>query len=107
MSRLILQALAWCPFQSNLLASGGGTADRCIKTWNTHTGALLNSVDTKSQVRHSSPQYRFSHVGTLPNYYWRIAGCRWRHMLLRLGKDRLAACACTRRSLSRPYGVIH
>lgn len=45
-----LQALAWCPFQSNLLASGGGTADRCIKTWNTHTGALLNSVDTKSQV---------------------------------------------------------
>ena len=27
--------------QSNLLATGGGTADRCIKFWNTHTGALL------------------------------------------------------------------
>ena len=26
-----VKALAWCPFQSNLLASGGGTADRCIK----------------------------------------------------------------------------
>jgi WD40 repeat protein len=33
-----------------LLASGGGTADRCIKFWNTHTGACLNSIDTQSQV---------------------------------------------------------
>jgi cell division cycle protein 20 (cofactor of APC complex) len=94
-----VKALAWCPFQSNLLASGGGTADRratqhsallaaahsgtaasapprqpsappvdrpapppahtaaplpgacrTIKFWNTHTGALLNSIDTGSQV---------------------------------------------------------
>ncbi|KAK9916231.1 hypothetical protein WJX75_000288 [Coccomyxa subellipsoidea] len=45
-----VKALAWCPFQSNLLASGGGTADRCIRFWNTHTGALLNSIDTHSQV---------------------------------------------------------
>lgn len=49
-----VKALAWCPFQSNLLASGGGTADRCIKFWNTHTGALLNSIDTHSQVRRCS-----------------------------------------------------
>ncbi|KAH7672233.1 Anaphase promoting complex Cdc20 Cdh1 and Ama1 subunits protein [Dioscorea alata] len=26
-----VKALAWCPFQSNLLASGGGGSDRCIK----------------------------------------------------------------------------
>ncbi|MQL91989.1 hypothetical protein Taro_024608 [Colocasia esculenta] len=45
-----VKALAWCPFQSNLLASGGGGNDRCIKFWNTHTGACLNSVDTGSQV---------------------------------------------------------
>lgn len=45
-----VKALAWCPFQSNLIASGGGTADRCIKFWNTHTGACLNSIDTGSQV---------------------------------------------------------
>ncbi|KAG9459465.1 hypothetical protein H6P81_003973 [Aristolochia fimbriata] len=45
-----VKALAWCPFQSNLLASGGGSGDRCIKFWNTHTGACLNSVDTGSQV---------------------------------------------------------
>ncbi|KAF7833615.1 cell division cycle 20.2, cofactor of APC complex-like [Senna tora] len=45
-----VKALAWCPFQSNLLASGGGSGDRCIKFWNTHTGTCLNSVDTGSQV---------------------------------------------------------
>ncbi|XP_059624973.1 cell division cycle 20.2, cofactor of APC complex-like [Cornus florida] len=45
-----VKALAWCPFQVNLLASGGGGGDRCIKFWNTHTGACLNSVDTGSQV---------------------------------------------------------
>lgn len=45
-----VKALAWCPFQGNLLASGGGSSDRCIKFWNTHTGACLNSVDTGSQV---------------------------------------------------------
>ncbi|XP_004511461.1 cell division cycle 20.1, cofactor of APC complex-like [Cicer arietinum] len=45
-----VKALAWCPFQGNLLASGGGSGDRCIKFWNTHTGACLNSVDTGSQV---------------------------------------------------------
>ncbi|CAK7349154.1 unnamed protein product [Dovyalis caffra] len=45
-----VKALAWCPFQGNLLASGGGGADGCIKLWNAHTGACLNSIDTGSQV---------------------------------------------------------
>ena len=45
-----VKALAWCPFQRGLLASGGGTADRTIKFWNTNTGYVLNSIDTGSQV---------------------------------------------------------
>jgi cell division cycle protein 20 (cofactor of APC complex) len=45
-----VKALAWCPFRQNLLASGGGTADRTIRFWNTSSGALRNTVDTKSQV---------------------------------------------------------
>ena len=45
-----VKALAWCPWQSNLLASGGGTADRSIKFWNVNTGWCVNRVDTKSQV---------------------------------------------------------
>lgn len=30
-----VKAIAWSPHQRGLLASGGGTADRCIKFWNT------------------------------------------------------------------------
>lgn len=45
-----VKALAWCPWQPSLLASGGGTADRHIRFWNISTGSCVNSVDTKSQV---------------------------------------------------------
>jgi cell division cycle protein 20 (cofactor of APC complex) len=45
-----VRALAWCPWQSNLLVSGGGTADRCLRFWNTNSGECINSVDTRSQV---------------------------------------------------------
>jgi len=45
-----VKALAWSPHERNLLASGGGTADRCIKFWNASSGSLINSVDTGSQV---------------------------------------------------------
>lgn len=47
-----VKALAWCPWQPGVLASGGGTADRCIRIWNANSGTLLNTTDTKSQVRH-------------------------------------------------------
>ena len=33
-----VKALAWCPWQTNILASGGGTADRMIRFWNCNTG---------------------------------------------------------------------
>ena len=45
-----VKALAWCPFHRGLLASGGGTADRTIKFWNSNSGGVLNSIDTGSQV---------------------------------------------------------
>lgn len=45
-----VKAIAWSPHQHGLLASGGGTADRCIKFWNTLTQQPLQSVDTGSQV---------------------------------------------------------
>ncbi|KAF3781131.1 Cell division cycle 20-1 cofactor of APC complex [Nymphaea thermarum] len=48
--RAAVKAIAWCPYQSNILASGGGTADRCIKMWNTQTGQCISSTDTQSQV---------------------------------------------------------
>lgn len=45
-----VKALAWCPWERHLLASGGGTADRTIKFWNGGTSRLLRSVPTGSQV---------------------------------------------------------
>ncbi|XP_057318779.1 cell division cycle protein 20 homolog [Microplitis mediator] len=45
-----VKALAWCPWQTNVLASGGGTADRTIRFWNCNNGTCLNTIDTKSQV---------------------------------------------------------
>jgi WD40 repeat protein len=46
-----VKAVSWCPWQPKTLATGGGTADRTIKFWNTATGNLLQSVDTGSQVK--------------------------------------------------------
>lgn len=45
-----VKAISWSPHQHGLLASGGGTADRCIRFWNTSTGQALQSIDTGSQV---------------------------------------------------------
>ena len=35
-----VKAIAWSPHHPGLLASGGGTADRCIRFWNTLTGQV-------------------------------------------------------------------
>jgi len=43
-------AIAWSPHHHGVLASGGGTADRCIRFWNTLTGQPMQYVDTGSQV---------------------------------------------------------
>lgn len=45
-----VKAIAWSPHHHGLLASGGGTADRCIKFWNTLSLKEINSVETCSQV---------------------------------------------------------
>ncbi|RLN21471.1 hypothetical protein BBO99_00003348 [Phytophthora kernoviae] len=45
-----VKAIAWSPHQHGLLASGGGTADRCIRFWNTQSLTALPFVDTGSQV---------------------------------------------------------
>ncbi|KAI4154746.1 MAG: hypothetical protein LQ340_001461 [Diploschistes diacapsis] len=45
-----VKALSWCPWQSNLLATGGGSTDRTINFFNSTTGARVNSIDTGSQV---------------------------------------------------------
>ncbi|KAF5191723.1 Fizzy-related like, partial [Thalictrum thalictroides] len=44
-----VKAIAWSPHLHGLLASGGGTADRCIRFWNTSTNSHLSCMDTGSQ----------------------------------------------------------
>lgn len=45
-----VKAILWSPHQRGILASGGGTADKTIKVWNTLTGNRVNNVETGSQV---------------------------------------------------------
>uniref|UniRef100_A0A2K5S3A1 Cell division cycle protein 20 homolog n=1 Tax=Cebus imitator TaxID=2715852 RepID=A0A2K5S3A1_CEBIM len=37
-----VKAVAWCPWQSNVLATGGGTSDRHIRIWNVCSGELIS-----------------------------------------------------------------
>ena len=45
-----IRAMSWCPWQNDLLATGGGSADRKIRFWKCSTGNLLNTLYTEAQV---------------------------------------------------------
>jgi len=45
-----VKAVSWCPWQSGVLATAGGTVDRTIRVWSTGTMTQLQCVDTGSQV---------------------------------------------------------
>ncbi|KAJ8406381.1 hypothetical protein AAFF_G00306120 [Aldrovandia affinis] len=60
-----VKALAWCPWQPNILASGGGTSDRHIRIWNVNSGSCISSLDTQSQI---------SSLVFAPNYKELVSG---------------------------------
>jgi len=45
-----VKAIQWCPWQRDLLATGGGTADRKVCLWNASLGKLRASRECNSQV---------------------------------------------------------
>ncbi len=45
-----VKALAWSPTQVGILATGAGTADRCLRIWNVHKKSLVDYIDTGSQI---------------------------------------------------------
>ena len=45
-----IRAAAWSPVANDIIVTGGGTADKKIKMWNTVTGETIKSIDTGSQV---------------------------------------------------------
>lgn len=65
-----VKALAWCPWQSAILASGGGTSDRHIRIWNVNSGSCVSSLDTQSQV---------SSLVFSPNYKELVSGHGYAH----------------------------
>lgn len=48
--RAAVKALRWCPWQQNLLATGGGSADQQVCLWNSSRGRLIAAADAESQV---------------------------------------------------------
>jgi len=45
-----VKSVAWNPHQRNIVMSGGGTNDKCIKVWNLNQFTCEKSIDTDSQV---------------------------------------------------------
>lgn len=45
-----IKAIAFCPWQSGLLATGGGSNDRAIHFYHTISGACLATIDVQAQV---------------------------------------------------------
>lgn len=45
-----VKALAWCPWKSGVLASGGGTKDKSIKFWDVYEGSKICETQVNSQV---------------------------------------------------------
>ncbi|XP_034039609.1 cell division cycle protein 20 homolog [Thalassophryne amazonica] len=65
-----VKALAWCPWQPNVLASGGGTSDRHIRIWNVNSTGCIGSLDTQSQI---------SSLVFSPNYKELVSGHGYSH----------------------------
>lgn len=45
-----LKALSWCPWQSSLLATGGGLFDKQINLWNIYNSKTIKTLQVQSQV---------------------------------------------------------
>ena len=45
-----IKSMAWSPYESKVLLTGGGACDKKIKIWNTINGNCISEVDTGSQV---------------------------------------------------------
>lgn len=82
-----VKAIAWSPHQHGLLASGGGTADRCIRFWNTLTGQPLQCTDTGSQVCNLAWSKHTNELVRHPMSLTALCSCEIEYMHLLLNTD--------------------
>lgn len=72
-----VKAISWSPHQQSLLASGGGTADRCIRFWHTATATEISSIDTgtpRTASRHNFLSCLYRNGGKLSSIP-QLRGC--------------------------------
>ncbi|KAH7366905.1 WD40-repeat-containing domain protein [Plectosphaerella cucumerina] len=50
MHRAAIKAIAFCPWQDGLLATGGGSNDQCVHFFHTRTGTTLATINVGAQV---------------------------------------------------------
>lgn len=72
-----VKALSWCPWSSNTLASGGGTADPSIRFWNTSSGSCLNCINTGAQV--CAIQWSIHYKELASSHGWKNNICIWKY----------------------------
>lgn len=77
-----VKALAWSPYQYNLLVTGGGTSDRTIRFWNVHTLKEIDCLDSGSQVCNISFAKNVNELVTTHGYslnqinIWKVEGMK-------------------------------
>jgi FOG: WD40 repeat len=45
-----VKGLAWCPYESGSLVSGGGYFDGKVHVWNCNNGKVIDSVSLNTQI---------------------------------------------------------
>ncbi|XP_034025491.1 cell division cycle protein 20 homolog B-like [Thalassophryne amazonica] len=45
-----VKAIGWCPWQTKMIATGGGWRDGQLRIWDTESGTCVASVNTNSQI---------------------------------------------------------
>ncbi|KAM8887460.1 uncharacterized protein AB9W97_014028 isoform 2-T2 [Spinachia spinachia] len=45
-----VKAMGWCPWQSSMIATGGGWKDGELRIWDTDSGTCVTSANTNSQI---------------------------------------------------------
>ncbi|KAL0940604.1 meiosis-specific apc c activator protein ama1 [Colletotrichum truncatum] len=77
-----VKAISFCPWQNNLIATGGGSSDKCIHFWHATTGVPLATIAVSAQVTSliwskTRPEIAATFGFATPDHPYRIAVFSW------------------------------